>query len=86
MYMNAEIDILSKETYSIQEDAIVNFEAKKFVFVQVEPKKYEMIRVEIGTSENGFTEVENPEVLEGKNIVEKGAYTLLMVLKNKEEE
>ncbi|TAH39921.1 MAG: efflux RND transporter periplasmic adaptor subunit [Bacteroidetes bacterium] len=86
MYMNAEVEILSKNTYSIQEDAVVNFEAKKFLFVQIADKKFEMIPVETGTSEGGFTEILNPEELQTKNIVVKGAYTLLMVLKNKEEE
>jgi len=86
MYMNAEIDIMSKESFSIEEDAVVNFEAKKYVFVQVSDKKFEMTAVETGISEKGFVELKNPEALEGKDIVVKGAYTLLMVLKNKEEE
>ncbi len=84
MYMNAEIDIMSKESFSIEEDAVVNFEAKKYVFVQVSDKKFEMTAVETGISEKGFVELKNPEALEGKDIVVKGAYTLLMVLKNKE--
>ena len=45
-----------------------------------------MIEIETGISENGFTEIISKADLTGKEIVTKGAYTLLMSLKNKEEE
>jgi cobalt-zinc-cadmium efflux system membrane fusion protein len=47
---------------------------------------YEMIPAEIGTSENGFIQVLNEDKFKGKELVIKGAYTLLMALKNKSEE
>ena len=45
-----------------------------------------MVEVEMGNSENGFTEIIAGTDLSGKNFVIKGAYTLLMSLKNTEEE
>lgn len=45
-----------------------------------------MVEIEIGKSENGFTEIISDKDLSGKTIVTKGAYTLLMSLKNTEEE
>ena len=39
-----------------------------------------------GDSENGFTEIIDEANLVGKNIVVKGAYNLLMTMKNKVEE
>ena len=44
-----------------------------------------MVKVETGTKENGFIEVKNTGVFSVKQIVIKGAYTLLMKLKNKPE-
>ena len=45
-----------------------------------------MIETETGESEIGFTEILSKVDISGKKIVTKGAYTLLMSLKNKEEE
>jgi cobalt-zinc-cadmium efflux system membrane fusion protein len=43
------------------------------------------MEVSIGKQENGFIEILNSEVFANKQIVFKGAYTLLMKMKNKEE-
>ena len=45
-----------------------------------------MIAVEIGSSGDGFTEILNADNLKNSKIVQQGAYTLLMVMKNKGEE
>jgi cobalt-zinc-cadmium efflux system membrane fusion protein len=44
-----------------------------------------MQKVDLGSHENGFTEVLNSDKFKDKDIVIKGSYTLLMKLKNKEE-
>jgi len=41
---------------------------------------------ETGIKENGYIEIKNAPVFTDKQIVVKGAYTLLMALKNKAEE
>lgn len=86
MYMNAEIEVKSNNTLAIAEEAIVNFEGIDYIFVQKAIKEFEMVPVETGTSENGFIELTNKDKFNGKQIVIKGAYTLLMALKNKSEE
>lgn len=86
MYMNAEIQLKNDRKLAISEDAIVNFESVDYVFVRKSNNTFEMTPVKTGTIENGFIEVINAESFKGKQLVTKGAYTLLMTLKNKSEE
>jgi cobalt-zinc-cadmium efflux system membrane fusion protein len=86
MYMNAEIEIKSHETLAIPEEAIVSFEGLDYIFVKNTGMKFEMKAVETGVKENEFVEVINSASFAEKQIVTKGAYTLLMSLKNKSEE
>lgn len=85
-YMNAEIEVKSNNASVLPEDAIVSFESKSFVFVKRSDTQFEMIAVEPGNTENGFTEILNAEKLAGLTFVTKGAYSLLMGLKNKSED
>ena len=84
MFMTAQIDLAGGEVTSLPEEAIVRFGNKHYVFLEVENKRYEMQEVQIGSTENGYTAVENTENL--KRVVTKGAYTLLMALKNVSED
>ncbi|WP_276361688.1 efflux RND transporter periplasmic adaptor subunit [Daejeonella sp. H1SJ63] len=86
MYMNAEIELMSHNTLAIAEEAIVNFEGKDYVFVKKSDKEFEMLQVGTGVKENKFIEITNSEKFTNREIVIKGAYTLLMTLKNKSEE
>lgn len=86
MYMNAEIEIKSHETLAIPEEAIVSFEGLDYVFVKKGGMEFEMKSVETGVKENKYAEVINSAAFADKEIVTKGAYTLLMSLKNKSEE
>ncbi|WP_010250895.1 efflux RND transporter periplasmic adaptor subunit [Myroides injenensis] len=86
MYMNADIDTHSVLTKALPEESVVYYEGKNFVFVEVEKQTYQMIPVKIGAKEDGFIQIKNSPELDGKKIVDKGAYTLLMKLKNTEED
>ncbi|MEC4112705.1 efflux RND transporter periplasmic adaptor subunit [Myroides pelagicus] len=86
MYMNADIETHANVVHALPEESIVYFEGKNFVFVEVEKQTYQMQLVTIGNKENGFVQIDNFKDLENKNIVTTGAYTLLMKLKNTEEE
>ena len=86
MYMNAVIETQNSFVDAIPEESIVNFEGKDFVFVEVKKQTYKMTSVQLGESENGFVKVQNASDFKGKKIVTKNAYTLLMKLKNTEEE
>ena len=86
MYMNAEIQLKNDRKLAIPEEAIVSFESTDYVFVRKNTNSFEMTPVKTGTIENGYVEVINAESFIGKQLVTKGAYTLLMTLKNKSEE
>lgn len=86
MYMNAEIELKNNSVYALPEEAIVRFENKQYIFVMQSERTYTLMEVNTGDSENGFTEIMNGETLTDKSIVVRGAYPLLMSLKNKAEE
>ncbi len=88
MYMNAEVEIASTAENALPEESIVAFEGKEYVFVETKTHEYQMQEITTKSTENGFTQVVFPgkEDLSGKKFVTKGAYTLLMKLKNTERE
>lgn len=88
MYMNAEVEIATNNAFVIHNEGLVRFEGKQYVFTQTENNKYEMKEVTTQNTENGFTQItfaDNSD-LSNKIFVTKGAYTLLMKMKNTEEE
>lgn len=85
MYMNAEVELKASAYNTLPEESIVAFEGKEYVFVNTSKLHYEMVTVSVGQKENGFVAIDHSENLQSKKIVTKGAYTLLMKLKNKEE-
>jgi cobalt-zinc-cadmium efflux system membrane fusion protein len=90
LYMNAEIEVAGSLEYVIPSDAIVKHEGKEYVFIQSEINTFQMVQVNIGNSYNGLTQInfsqsEHIKIAE-QDFVTKGAYTLLMQLKNMGEE
>lgn len=85
MYMNAEVELKASTYNSIPEESIVAFEGKEYIFVNDSKLHYQMIAVSVRQKENGIVALDHSENLLTKKIVTKGAYTLLMKLKNKEE-
>jgi len=85
-YMNAEIQVKNSKASVLPADAIVQFEGKQYVYLVRGGNQYEMTEVKTGESENGFTEIitQNSETLSGVYVT-KGAYSLLMMMKNKAE-
>lgn len=84
-YMNAEIDIHNNGAYIVKNAAIVDFEGKEYVFVKKTNEHFVMTPVILGIRSKEFSEVKNADAFLGKEIVITDAYTLLMILKNKEE-
>lgn len=85
-YINALIQINNNNAFILNNDAIVDYEGKKFVFIQNENKNtFSMQEVQLGTITDKVSEIINYDMLQNKSIVIGDAYTLLMVLKNKEE-
>lgn len=85
MYMNADIELQSQQSNALPSDAIISFESKNYIFIDKGNKQYEMTQVNTGNTENGFTEIASATDFTNKNIVVKGAYSLLMKMKNTEE-
>ncbi len=87
-YMNAEIEVKKNRAFVLPTDAVVRFEGKQFIYQVKSKDQFEMVEVNVGETENGFTEI---VLAEKKNIasagfVIKGAYSLLMMMKNKSED
>lgn len=82
-FMNAEIEVTANNALTLPEDAIVNYENKSYVFKVKAKNAYEMIEVKPGVTKDGYVELAAGNT-EFKNLtfVTKGAYSLLMKMKN----
>lgn len=85
MYMNAVVELESMSSLCVPEQAVVTFEGKNYVFVASGAQKFEMTEVATRAKESGYISL-NGNTLEGKDVVVEGAYTMLMMLKNKSDE
>lgn len=88
MYMNAEVEVSTNSAYVIPNDGLVRFEGKQYVFSEVQNRRYVMQEVTAQNTGNGFTQITFADEADitNKIFVTKGAYTLLMKMKNTEEE
>lgn len=88
MYMNAEVEVSTNNAFVIHNDGLVRFEGKQYVFIQTEKNKFQMQEVTTANNENGFTQITfaGSTDMRNKTFVTSGAYTLLMKMKNTEEE
>lgn len=85
MYINAEVSINGRNTMGLPNESVVSFENRSYVFEDLGKGSYKMILITAGISDDQFTEVLKADFLKDKKIVQKGAYSLLMMLKNKAE-
>ena len=86
MFMNAEIQVQSSNATVLPADAVVSFENKQFVFVAKANNEFEMVEVKTGMTENGLVEIRIDQNFIANNFVTKGAYSLLMKMKNTPDE
>ncbi|WDF54250.1 efflux RND transporter periplasmic adaptor subunit [Mucilaginibacter sp. KACC 22063] len=86
-YMNADIQVRNTRAYAISNEAIVQFEGEQYIYKVIGNRQFEMTPVNTGESENGFTEILSPtkDMTSNAVFVTKGAYSLLMMMKNKAE-
>lgn len=84
MYMNAEVEVAAAQSFVLPEEAIVNYEGKSYVFLDLGDKGYKLSEVQPGPAEAGSVAVSG--LSPHQKVVTRGAYTLLMALKNKAEE
>jgi cobalt-zinc-cadmium efflux system membrane fusion protein len=86
MYMNAEIELKNNTVYALPEDAIVRFQNNQYIFLSETETKFTIHEIKTGDSENGYIEIISGADWMDKKIVVKGAYNLLMTMKNKVDE
>lgn len=95
MYLKAIVETDNAMLTAVPESALVYFEGKSYVFFKEEIKHgsqektihFEMIEVNAGKSEAGFVAITLPSGFDvRKELVVKGAYSLLAKMKNSEEE
>ena len=86
-YMNAEIEVKNNKALTLPSDAVVRFEGKQYVYKAKGNNQFDMLEVTAGETENGFTEIifRSTEDMSKADFVTKGAYSLLMMMKNKAE-
>ncbi|CAN5485101.1 efflux RND transporter periplasmic adaptor subunit [soil metagenome] len=82
-FMNAEIEVTANDALTLPEDAIVSYQNKSFAFKVSGKNTYKMIEVKPGVAKDGYVAL-NASSSEMRNLsfVTKGAYSLLMKLKN----
>jgi len=88
MYMNAAVETKAKTGYVIPVDGLVRFEGKHYIYEVIGDNGYEMREVLTLGIEDGNTLItlQDNSNLVGRTFVTNGAYTLLMKMKNMEEE
>ena len=84
-FMNADVEIDRKSSTALPEDAVVTWENHQYVFEEIRPKTFKMTKITIGNTENGYTQILGNHDIMNKKIATKGAYQLLMALKNIED-
>lgn len=82
MYMNGEVEVRGAQVYSLPEEAVVSYEGKNHIFITKGSSEFEIRTIETGSKENKFIEVMGAETLLNEDIVVKGAYAVLMKMKN----
>jgi membrane fusion protein, heavy metal efflux system len=86
-FMNAGIEVTNNTALTLPEDAIVNFESKSYAFTVKGKNSYEIIEVKPGVAKDGYVELmADSSELRKQTFVTKGAYSLLMKMKNTEED
>ncbi|NCI52024.1 efflux RND transporter periplasmic adaptor subunit [Sediminibacterium roseum] len=86
MFMNADIEVKNNNVKALPEESVVRFANKQYVFIAKSKHQFEMVEIQAGVTEKGFTEIIIDPKHENESFVTKGAYTLLMKMKNTAEE
>ena len=84
MYLKAIIQTGTEQVSSLPEEAVLNFEGKQVIIVQVNGEIFRLMEVTTGISENGFVQVILPDSFDKAKtqVVVRNAYKLLSKMKN----
>lgn len=86
MFMNGEVFVKAHNALTVPEDAVVRWENKYYIFVARNDADFDMVEVVPGVLEHGRQQITSDEVSKESNVVVKNAYTLLMKMRNVDEE
>ncbi len=88
MYMNAQVEVKSQNALAVPNDAVLRWQNEHFVFADKSNGNYELCKVKLGNSENGYQEIiaDGNMDLTTQKLVLKNAYSILMQMKNSSEE
>ena len=88
MFMNAEIEVQSNNAYVLPAEAVVSYESKQYVFIVKGKNDFEMVEVKTGNTNDGYVEIipSDTAAFQNMTFVTKGAYSLLMKMKNTSDE
>jgi cobalt-zinc-cadmium efflux system membrane fusion protein len=94
MYLKAVIETDHAMVTAVPESAVVNFEGKSYIFTKEHPHgqkeqnaEFKMVEVVAGKAESGFIALTLPKGFDlRKEVVVRGAYSLLAKMKNSEGE
>lgn len=86
-YMTAELAVQTKDATVVPTDAIVRYQGKHYVYIKTGQAQFDMTEIQIGEAKNGYTEIvqSSTQNLAQAVLVIKGAYSILMQMKNKAE-
>jgi len=81
MFVDAEIELTSKEAFAIPEEAIINEGGNAHILVLAKKENnnyiFEMTKIETGKKHNGFVEIISKNIKPTDKIITKGAYDLI---------
>lgn len=86
LFMNGRVSITSKKALTVAEGAVVRWENKHYVFSETGVGQYKMDEVVLGSANEGWQQITSPSINSSTRLVNKNAYSLLMKIKNSEEE
>lgn len=87
MFMNVEIESSVQKTWVVKENSLLQFENSNYLVIAQNDSTFELIKVKTGIKEKDNIEIiDATEELKKAKIVNKGAYKVLMAMKNKSEE
>jgi cobalt-zinc-cadmium efflux system membrane fusion protein len=87
MFMNVEIESSIKKTWVVKESSVLQFENANYLVIAKNDSTFELLQVKTGIKEKSDIEIiDASEELKNAKVVGKGAYKILMAMKNKSEE
>jgi len=85
MFVQAELVGPPREVQAVPEASVVSYEGVDYLFVAQGEYQFARSSVRTGLRKDGLVELRNFAAFQGKPLVEKGAYALLMKMENKAE-